>query len=729
MIRRRSIRSVAVTAIVVTVAVLAVDTAKGWWMGPYQAFIVSLNALVGWAFIGAGWVIVERRPGNLVGPLLLAYGVVWAAAAPLDLYASLPIRQVHGGHVVLALRAISAILSVLFIVALLVFPDGRLPSRRWRIVVAIAIVGASLGLAGWALGIRPINPAFPKYLSPLAIRGFDRATLITVSEWLVDVATWSIVLAFVIRWRRANAVERAQFKWVIAATALLGAITVVATRTPSTTSRVQRHRRRDRRARHRLVAVGDRGRDPPLPAVRDRSDRQPLDRVRDRHRRPARAYAAVILALQGPILGPLTGGETSPSPSRPSRSPRSSGHCVAASSTRRPTLRPGSLRRRADLRGVQRAPARRRRHRFGDRRPADDGRRGRPPGTDGRVASAGRAMIARWLIRIVADRRRSRPAGRRDRRRRERVSRAPGRSAFYASIVDPVRRRRLAPRRATTRRTPWGRCCSAFGAGLRLVSASRSVPSPAGDRPGGRVRGLFVSMLDAPMFVLLALILILFPDGQLPSPRWWPVPWIAVASIVLTIVGAMLDGGAAAPLSGIHSPFGSPGSRDRPGLRLVRPDDDPAGAAARRTRHPLASRRRDRAGADQVGGGGGLVLLVAEIINVATFRPDDPIHLTTILVIVAIALLPIAIGIAVLRYRLYAIDRIVSRGIAYALVTALLGATFVGIILALQWLLSSFTQEQTIAVAASTLVVFALFQPLRRRVQAAGRPPLRPRPL
>lgn len=91
MIRRRSIRSVAITAIVVTVAVLAVDTAKGWWMGPYQAFIVSLNALVGWAFIGAGWVIVERRPGNLVGPLLLAYGVVWAAAAPLDLYASLPI--------------------------------------------------------------------------------------------------------------------------------------------------------------------------------------------------------------------------------------------------------------------------------------------------------------------------------------------------------------------------------------------------------------------------------------------------------------------------------------------------------------------------------------------------------------------------------------------------------------------------------------------------------------
>jgi hypothetical protein len=115
----------------------------------------------------------------------------------------------------------------------------------------------------------------------------------------------------------------------------------------------------------------------------------------------------------------------------------------------------------------------------------------------------------------------------------------------------------------------------------------------------------------------------------------------------------------------------------------------------------------------------GLVLLVAEIINVATFRTTEPNTVTTILVSAATGLLPIAIGIAVLRYRLYAIDRIVSRGIAYGLVTAVLGVTFVGTILAVQWLLSPFTQEQTIAVAASTLVVFALFQPLRRRVQGA----------
>ena len=80
---------------------------------------------------------------------------------------------------------------------------------------------------------------------------------------------------------------------------------------------------------------------------------------------------------------------------------------------------------------------------------------------------------------------------------------------------------------------------------------------------------------------------------------------------------------------------------------------------------------------------------------------------------------PLAIGIAVVRYRLYEIDRIISRTIGWALVTGLLVAVFIGGVLALQALLADFTQGQTLAVAASTLVAFALFQPVRRRVQRA----------
>ena len=81
------------------------------------------------------------------------------------------------------------------------------------------------------------------------------------------------------------------------------------------------------------------------------------------------------------------------------------------------------------------------------------------------------------------------------------------------------------------------------------------------------------------------------------------------------------------------------------------------------------------------------------------------------------ALLPVAIGIAVLRYRLYEIDRLISRTISYGVLTAIVGGLFVGFILALQALLAPVTQSNELAVAGSTLLVFGLFQPLRRRVQ------------
>jgi hypothetical protein len=85
--------------------------------------------------------------------------------------------------------------------------------------------------------------------------------------------------------------------------------------------------------------------------------------------------------------------------------------------------------------------------------------------------------------------------------------------------------------------------------------------------------------------------------------------------------------------------------------------------------------------------------------------------------IVAFPCVPIAIGIAVLRYRLYEIDRIVSRTISYAVLTALLVGVFAGAILLFQTVLAPLTGNNTLAVAASTLLVAALFQPVRGRVQ------------
>ena len=85
--------------------------------------------------------------------------------------------------------------------------------------------------------------------------------------------------------------------------------------------------------------------------------------------------------------------------------------------------------------------------------------------------------------------------------------------------------------------------------------------------------------------------------------------------------------------------------------------------------------------------------------------------------LLGLALLPVAIGLAALRYRLYEIDRVISRTISWASVTLILGSLFVAVILVAQALLAPVTQSNELAVAGSTLLVFALFQPIRRRVQ------------
>jgi hypothetical protein len=86
---------------------------------------------------------------------------------------------------------------------------------------------------------------------------------------------------------------------------------------------------------------------------------------------------------------------------------------------------------------------------------------------------------------------------------------------------------------------------------------------------------------------------------------------------------------------------------------------------------------------------------------------------------IAFPTVPIAIGIAVLRYRLYNIDRIISRTISYGVVSAMLVAVYASLILVLQGPLGAITGGDTIPVALSTLAAAALFQPIRRRTQAA----------
>jgi Ca2+/H+ antiporter len=88
-----------------------------------------------------------------------------------------------------------------------------------------------------------------------------------------------------------------------------------------------------------------------------------------------------------------------------------------------------------------------------------------------------------------------------------------------------------------------------------------------------------------------------------------------------------------------------------------------------------------------------------------------------LLVAAIVSALPVTIGIAVLRYRLYDIDRLVNRTVVHGLLTMLLAGVYAGLVFALSQLLNPGDQQSALAVAASTLVVAALFQPARRRIQ------------
>jgi hypothetical protein len=222
---------------------------------------------------------------------------------------------------------------------------------------------------------------------------------------------------------------------------------------------------------------------------------------------------------------------------------------------------------------------------------------------------------------------------------------------------------------------------------------------------------------------LAVIVLLVFPDGRLPSRRWRPVLWLTVGAIVAFVAGV-----------GFGSPTIGDGSLPNP-FALAGPLAGPVGALA--AVFPLilvlalvavASilmrfRRSHGAERQQVKWflyaamvvGVGLLAQVPVFILISD--PAAAMNVSNAIVTGTLAALPVAIGIAVLRYRLYDIDRIVSRTVSYGVVTGLLAVLFAGLVLALQAVLAPFTAGNGLAVAASTLVVAATFQPLRGRVQ------------
>jgi hypothetical protein len=253
-------------------------------------------------------------------------------------------------------------------------------------------------------------------------------------------------------------------------------------------------------------------------------------------------------------------------------------------------------------------------------------------------------------------------------------------------------------------------------AAYALVVEPDSLPAP---RTVGNILGVGWGM----GVTLLPFLLLLFPTGRLPSRRWRPVAWAVLVAGAVLLIGGLLAPGK----SGI-GPFENPlgvggiigevivfitiamvfvlfGASILSGLSLV--------FRYRRAGGVVRQQLKWFAYA--------AVLFVGGLVFGGFLRQDLPGVWDALFETATFMALYVAVGVAILRYRLYDIDLLINRTLVYGSLTALLAATYFGGVTGAQAFFRTLTgqeEQPQIAVVASTLVIAALFNPLRRRIQA-----------
>jgi hypothetical protein len=227
-------------------------------------------------------------------------------------------------------------------------------------------------------------------------------------------------------------------------------------------------------------------------------------------------------------------------------------------------------------------------------------------------------------------------------------------------------------------------------------------------------------------------LILLFPDGKLPSRRWRPLAWLSGVVMVLASLGITFAPGPLEGHPGVRNPFGLEGIPPWVAtamfiVLLLLPLCMVASALS------LVLRYRRSGGEEReqikwialAASVVGLVYLIAMVSSLTYSGPwggaGTPLWLGLLqdAALVSFTAVPIAVGFAVLNYRLYDIDLIINRTLVYGSLTATLVALYFGGIVVLQRIFLTLTgQESTLAVVASTLLIAALFTPLRRRIQS-----------
>jgi hypothetical protein len=242
-----------------------------------------------------------------------------------------------------------------------------------------------------------------------------------------------------------------------------------------------------------------------------------------------------------------------------------------------------------------------------------------------------------------------------------------------------------------------------------------------GSLPAGEAAAWVFSWLFVPQIGLSGLLILLFPDGRVQSIRWRWFAWLIVFATPASMVMAALSPGEIVGLDPIHNPLGI---EDLPNLyelvqalmlTLLLVAATSLLVRLRRARGVEQQQIKWFAYAVVVASSGSILTYV---VPVAIGAPWLEL-VSYVPFVVGVVSVPISMGIAILRYRLYDIDLLINRTLVYGALTAMLVGVYVGSIVVLQGLVRVFTgQESQLAIVASTLAVAALFNPLRRRIQS-----------
>jgi fumarate reductase subunit D len=289
-------------------------------------------------------------------------------------------------------------------------------------------------------------------------------------------------------------------------------------------------------------------------------------------------------------------------------------------------------------------------------------------------------------------------------------------------------------------RNPIGWICLAVGLMWMLIAVGDQYEVYAravfGSVPGTVTLDALTQWMWIPPVGLLGIYMILlFPDGRLPSRRWRPLAWLAGAVMVLASLGITIAPGPLEGHPGVRNPFGLEGhpwiSDAGIGIILLLPLCMLASAVSlvlryRRSRGDERQQIKWIAFAASFVGMVYLITMVSSFIvpsGAAWFAGSTPLWLELLqyAALISLTAVPIAVGFAVLKYRLYEIDLLINRALVYGSLTVMLALVYFGGVAATQAIFRTLTgqeEQPQIAIVVSTLVIAALFTPLRRRNQA-----------